>query len=292
MATSSRSDDAVRSLRDRFGWQTVAIYTLITTYMLVLLVPLGEMFLTTLQSEGAVMSRTVFPRPNEFTLDNYVRILTYDRYQMFMRNSLIISFGTTAFTLLCGIPAAYALSRFDLRGGKALLLIFLTTKMLPAVLILIPFFGLMWWLGLVDTHLGVILAHSVVALPLVIWLMKSYFDDIPRSLDDAAKMDGCSDLRILTKIILPLAKPGIAVSAFWAFVTSWNDYLFVSIISRSQETRTLAVGLQMFQDLHSTDWAGLMTGAVIMTIPLILLFSYLQDWIMEGISSTGTGGVQ
>jgi len=162
--------------------------------------------------------------------------------------------------------------------------------MLPYVLILIPFFLLMFTMGLINSHLGIIIAHTVIAAPLAIWLLKGYFDDIPESLDEAAKMDGCSQLDILVRVILPLSLPGIAVAGFYTFTISWNDFLLVSVLSQTSATRTLPFGLQLFQSQNQVAWHLVLTAATITMIPVIVLFTAVQQWVVKGLASGGMKG--
>jgi ABC-type glycerol-3-phosphate transport system permease component len=224
------------------------------------------------------------------TLSNYEVVLSDARFRQLFVNSVIISFSTTALTLLVGILGAYSLSRFTYPGRKSLLIAFLATKMLPPVLIIIPFFIMMWSLNLVNSYVGIILSHCVRALPLALWLLKGFFDDIPEALDEAARIDGCSHLSVLYHVIVPLAKPGIAVAAFYTFVTSWNDFLFVSVLSQNIATRTLPFGLYLFQSSNSINWGATLTAALLTAVPSIIFFALVQKYIVKGLASGGMHG--
>jgi multiple sugar transport system permease protein/arabinogalactan oligomer/maltooligosaccharide transport system permease protein len=189
------------------------------------------------------------------------------------------------------IVGAYSISRYDYPGSQHLVIGFVSSQMLPRVLILIPFFTVVLTLGILDTYRGIILAHSVVTIPFTIWLLKGYFDDIPQSLDEAAKLDGCSDLDVLFRVILPLSLPGLSVGFFYTFVLSWNDFLFVSMLSQSQGTRTLPFALFLFQNSNVVDWGATLTAAVITMAPVIVLFALVQRYIIEGLATGGSKGL-
>jgi len=183
--------------------RALAVYAVLGVFMLFLLLPVVYMVLATFTNRSFLYSSALIPSLSDLTLANYVNVLSTGAFQRYFVNSTIIASATTVLTLTVGTLAGYSLSRFEYPGRDSLLLAFLGTQMLPYVLILIPFFLLMFTLGLINSHLRIIIAHSVIATPLAIWLLKGYFDDIPESLDEAAKMDGCSQLDILVRVVLP-----------------------------------------------------------------------------------------
>lgn len=271
--------------------RAMAVYAMLGVFMSVLLVPVIYMVLVTFTGRQFLYSSQLIPALSDLTLNNYQQVLSRGAFQSYFLNSLIIATSTTVLTLTVGTFAGYSLSRFDYPGHDSLLVAFLGTQMLPYVLILIPFFLLMFTLNLINTHIGIIIAHSVIATPLATWLLKGYFDDIPESLDEAAKMDGCSQLDILVRVILPLSIPGIAVAGFYTFTISWNDFLLVSVLSQTAATRTLPLGLQLFQSQNQVAWHLVLTAAVVTMTPVILLFALVQKWVVEGLGSGGMKGV-
>ncbi|SFR89214.1 multiple sugar transport system permease protein/arabinogalactan oligomer / maltooligosaccharide transport system permease protein [Halomicrobium zhouii] len=270
--------------------RALAVYAALGVFMLFLLLPVLYMILATFTNQTFLYSSALLPSLSSLTIANYVNVLSTGAFQQYFVNSTIIATATTALTLSVGTLAAYSLSRFDYPGRGSLLLAFLGTQMLPYVLILIPFFLLMYTLDLINSHLGIIIAHSVIALPLAIWLLKGYFDDIPESLDEAAKMDGCSQLDVLARVILPLSLPGLAVAGFYTFTISWNDFLLVSVLSQTGATRTLPYGLQLFQSQNQVAWHLVLTAATITMVPVIVLFAAVQQWVVKGLASGGMKG--
>jgi len=270
--------------------RALGVYAVLGMYMAFLLLPVAYMVMATFTSPDFLYSTQLIPSLSDLTLDNYVTTLSRGQFQQYFINSMVIATATTALTLAVGTLAAYSLSRFDYPGKNVFLMTFLGTRMLPLVLILIPFYLLMFTLNLIDSYLGIIIAHSVGGIPLGTWLLKGYFDDIPESLDEAAKMDGCSQLDILVRIIIPMSLPGIAVAGFYTFILSWNDFLLVSILSQTASTRTLPFGLQLFQSQNSVAWELLLTAATVTMAPVVLLFALIQRWIVEGLASGGMKG--
>lgn len=295
-ATSTRDRTFVTRIdswlaEDMSPRRALGVYCVIAAYLTFLLLPVAYLVLATFTSTDFLYSPRLLPSLSELTIQNYVAVLNTGLFQQYFVNSMIIATSTTALTLAVGILAGYSLSRFDFPGRNTILLAFLSTQMLPLVLILIPFFLLMFSLHLVDSYIGIIIAHSVGGIPLGTWMLKGYFDDIPESLDEAAKMDGCSQLDILGRIIVPLSLPGIVVAGFYTFILSWNDFLLVSVLSQTAATRTLPFGLQLFQAQNTVAWELLLTAAVVTMVPVVLLFAAVQKWVVEGLASGGMKGM-
>lgn len=278
---------------DRYSRKYVLlVYGALTLYFLWFLVPVVWLGLSTIKEESIIRANRliIVPPLDKFSIGNWIEVVNNPIFQTLFINSMIIAVSVTVLTLVLGVLGAYSLSRFTYPGRHTLLVAFLATKMLPPVLILIPFFIMMSALSLIDTYLGIVLAHSVRALPLAMWLLKGFFDNIPEALDEAARIDGCSHLGVLGRVIVPLAKPGIAVAGFYTFVTSWNDFLFVSVISQSGGTRTLPFGLFLFRGANTINWGNTVTAATMTAIPSIVLFILVKQYIIEGLASGGMHG--
>lgn len=272
--------------------EAVLTYLGVGVYFIWFLVPVIWLLLSSFKTSDIIRAQhlIIIPEAVNFTLQHYVTVLSNGQFRLFFINSVIIALSTSALTLVVSVLGAYSLSRFSFPGRNAILITFLSTKMLPLVLILIPFFLMMFTLGLVNSYLGIILAHSVRALPLALWLLKGFFDEIPIALDESARIGGCSHFQVIYHIILPLALPGIAVAGFYTFVTSWNDFLFVSILSQGTGTRTLPYGLYLFRGTNSINWGQTITAATITTLPSIAIFALVQNHVIEGLASGGMHG--
>lgn len=269
----------------------VVVYAVLTLYFGFLLLPIFNLIVATFSEQTVMYSRQLLPSPEQFTLQHYVTVLTRGEFQQYAINSIVVATSTTVLTLVLGVFAAYALSKFEFPGRGPLLLGYLATQMLPWVLVLIPFFLVMSSLNLTNSYLGIILAHTAFALPFAVWLLKGYFDNIPDSLADAGKMDGCSQIDILWRIMLPLSLPGMTVAGFYTFVLSWNDYLAVSVLSQTASTRTLPFGLQLFQSQNQVNWGLVLTAAFLTMIPVIVLFALIQNRLVEGLADGGMKGM-
>ncbi|WP_206335603.1 carbohydrate ABC transporter permease [Natronolimnobius sp. AArcel1] len=270
--------------------KAATVYGLLFAYYIFLLVPIVWLMLSSFLTTSGLYSGELIPSIDEYTIANYERVLGDGLFQQYFLNSVIVAAATTLLTLVVAIPAAYSVSRFEYPGRDYVIIGLISSQMLPLVLVLLPLFTIMFRLNLVDSLMGLVIGHTVGALPFAVWLLKGFFDGIPEALDDAAMMDGCNRIQIMYKIIVPLSIPGIAVSAFYAFIASWNDYLFVSILSQSSGTRTLPMGLQLFQTANQVDWGAVTAAAVVTMIPVLLLFAFVQSWLVEGLSNTGTKG--
>jgi multiple sugar transport system permease protein len=247
------------------------------------------MLLTSLKQESTLFSpdRQFFPAV--VTLDNYLRLFVKTTFLSNLGHSLIVSSGTMLVGLSVSITAAYAFSRFRFPGRRALMLQFLLVNMFPIVLLIIPLFIIMKNLGLLDTHLGLILAHSTFSIPFATWMMISYFDAIPRSLDEAALVDGCTPVGAMFRVVIPLTVPGIIATGIYIFITSWNEYLYASMLA-GQKVRTLTVAIQTLVGEYEIAWGLLTAGGVVGALPVTLLFMLIQKRLVAGMTQGAVKG--
>ena len=208
--------------------------------------------------------------------------LPFSRYTL---NSLIVASSATILTLCVGSLAAFAFARFRFPGRKQILLVLLLSQMLPGASVIIPLFQLLKSAGLYDTHIGLILVHSAVLLPFVIWLLHGFFSGIPREVEDAALIDGCSRLQALRRVILPLALPGLGATALFAFLGSWNEFFFALILTTSDTTRTIPVGIGLFVGEFEDVWNQMSAAAVLFSIPPLVLFVAMRRTFIRGIAA-------
>lgn len=268
------------------------LFTLHLPMLAIVLFALGPylwMLLTSLKNESTLFSAERTFLPVVVTLENYVRLFQKTTFLNNLGHSLIVSSGTMLLGLSVSITAAYAFSRFRFPGRRALMLQFLLVNMFPIVLLIIPLFIIMKGLGLLDTHLGLILAHSTFSIPFATWMMISYFDAIPRSLDEAALVDGCSPLGAMFRVVLPLTVPGIIATGIYIFITSWNEYLYASILA-GQNVRTLTVAIQTLVGEYEIAWGLLTAGGVMGALPVTLLFMLIQKRLVAGMTQGAVKG--
>jgi multiple sugar transport system permease protein len=223
------------------------------------------------------------------TLDNYQEALFKGGFARALLNSVIVGAGATLLSLAAGSLAAYALARFRFRGSNVLAYAILMTRMFPPVIAGLPLFILFQNLGLVDTHLGLILAHTTFSLPFVVWMMRSFFFTIPPSLEEAAMVDGCSQLGALVRVTLPLAAPGLAATSIFALIGSWNDLFFALILSRTN-TPTLPVTAASFVTEQGVLWGQINAASVIIMAPIVVFTILMQKHLTRGLIAGGVKG--
>ena len=247
------------------------------------------MLLTSLRVESTLFApnRTLWPA--ELTPANYLRLFTRTSFAINLLHSVVVALGTVVVGLALSITAAYAFSRYRFPGRRALMLTFLLINMFPLILLIIPLFITMRVLGILDTHLALILAHSTFSIPFATWMMTSYFDAIPRSLDEAALVDGCTPIGALLKVVLPLALPGVIATGIYLFITSWNEYLYASVLA-GQDVRTLTVAVQTLIGEYEIAWGLLTAGGVVGALPVTVLFLFIQKRLIAGMTQGAVKG--
>jgi multiple sugar transport system permease protein len=251
--------------------------------------PMAWMLLTSIKSGFAAMQFPPQWLPNEPTLASYEKLLdpTNSVGQDFLRffwNSLFVSTTTTILAVIVAVPAAYAFSRFDFPGRKFLFFAVLLRNMFPAVIFLVPLFILMRLLGLVNTHGSLILTYLTFGLPLAIWLLKGFYDNIPYQLEQAARIDGATRFQAFLLIVMPLSVPGIIATAIYSFIGAWNEYIFAYTFLNRNEQLTLPVGIQRFFSENTTDFPGLMAASFMMSLPVVVLFLLLQRYFVRALT--------
>lgn len=261
------------------------VYFGLAVFYLFLLGPIAWLVLSSFRTSDSIQSGRLLPELSELTFSNYVEAFRLSNFPQLVGNSLFIATSVMLIVVFFGSLGAYGLSRFSLRGKPVLMLSALLPQFFPYVLVLVPFYVLMSNMSLVDTHLGLILTHTSITLPFALWMLTGYFNAIPRELDQAAAIDGCSRLAVLFRILYPIALPGLVVAGFFAFVVSWGDYLFVSILSQSNATQTLPLGLQTFMHSLEVKWGLITAGTIIAIVPTILFFSVVQRRLVAGLTA-------
>ncbi len=270
---SWRKHPAVRTVRK------VAFYTL----LLVLFFPFFFVFAWMI--EGAFKTQvqnTAIPPLLIFkpTLDNFHTVFSRNPMGRFLLNSAIVGFGATLLALIFGLPAAYGIARYK---QKRLPVAILVARIMPGISFLVPWFIMFSKVKLIGSYTALILAHLLVTLPMTIWLMIGFFEDIPKKLDEAALIDGCNPFQAFFRVSLPLTKPGIAASAILSFIFSWNNFLF-SLVLSSQQTRPLPVAVFSFISYTQIDWGGLNAAATIVTLPVLIMILFVQKHMVRGLT--------
>lgn len=228
--------------------------------------------------------------PTMPTLENYRTVLFESNIPRYFLNSVIISVGSTALALILAIFASYGFARFEFRGKPWLQSFVLIGQLLPTAAIIVPLFITLRVLGLVNTYWGLILVYMIITLPLATWMLTSYFKAIPVELEEAAIIDGASRLGVLFRITLPLSTPGIVAVLVYAFVTTWNEFIFALAFATDSSVKTLPIGLSEFSTEFNTDWGAVMAASLVMTVPIALLFLSMQKLFVGGLTAGATKG--
>ncbi|MDF0603159.1 carbohydrate ABC transporter permease [Psychromarinibacter sp. C21-152] len=258
--------------------------------LLVLAFTLGPylwMFLTSVTQQSQLF--TEGPSLWNATLENYARLFRTVGFAENLLDSFIISAGTVAVGLSLSVTAAYSFSRFNFRGKRILMLQFLLINMFPLVLLILPLFIFMRILGLLDTHLALIIANSTIAIPFSVWMMVSYMNGIPRSLDEAAMTDGCTRMQALRRVVLPLCLPGIIATAIYIFITAWNEYLYALTLG-GRNVRPITVAVQTLIGEYEVQWGLLTAGGIVGAMPATVLFLVVQKRLISGLTQGAVKG--
>ncbi len=270
---------------------TLSLVCMATLYPVLWVV---KMALTT--ADGMTLSVNPFPMPSEITLDNFSAVVGATDVQgrwLFGRqllNSLVVSGSTTLVGLALAVTAAYALSRFKFPGREAGMQGLLVTQMFPATLMLVPLYSILEKLSLLDSLTGLVLIYSTSSLPFCVWMLKGYFDTIPRELEEAAVMDGASHFQVFWRVVLPLTRPALAVTALFSFMTAWNEFILAATLLNDQTLFTLPVALQRFVGEYKVELGKFAAGALIVSAPVMALFFALQKHLVGGLTAGGVKG--
>ena len=223
--------------------------------------------------------------PRQFTLEYYRQLFDSSEYVQYLKNSYIIATGTTLWSLLLALLAAYGFSRYKVPGGRAILLAMLALYMMPGVSLVLPYFRISMSLHLYDTRLGLILAYSSFVLPMATWLLKGYMDSIPFDLEEAALVDGATRLGAMRRILLPLIAPGLVATGTMGFLSAWNEFFFAVVLTTSIKAQTLTVGIGRFFGQYNRDWNGIMALTTFASLPILLGFVLVQRWVVQGMTA-------
>jgi multiple sugar transport system permease protein len=275
--------------KKRIRGTDVAAWITLVALLLFSLVPMAWMLSTSLKTQFAALQLPPEWIPSNPTIEHYVRLVNpaNEMGQDFIRyfwNSIFVSTMTTLAAVAIAVPAGYAFSKFRFPGRQGFFIAVLIRNMFPAVVFLIPLFIMMRAVGLVDTHLALIITYLTFGLPLAIWLLKGFYDNIPTELEYAARIDGASRFQAFIRIIMPLSSPGIIATAIYAFIIAWNEYVYALTFLQSRELLTLPIGLQRFFSEYVTNWPGLMAASFVMSVPVVVIFLVLQRFFVQALT--------
>ena len=235
--------------------------------------------------------RAVVPWPEHVSAENFRSLFGEQPFARWLLNSVIVAGSTTVVGVFLACTAAYAFSRFRFAGRRAGLMTFLVSQMFPGTLMLIPLFIIIAkWLKLGSSFTSLILVYAVTAIPFCVWMMKGYFDTIPKELEESALIDGASQATIFFRIVLPLAKPAVAVTALFSFMTGWNEFIQAATFMNREDMYTVPVGLRFFVGGFSQQWGYFAAGSIVAAIPVMVLFMFLQKYLVSGLTAGAVKG--
>jgi multiple sugar transport system permease protein len=246
--------------------------------------PIAWTLLTSLKPNADIVAAQIQYIPLHPTFQNYAALWAQAGFPTMFFNSAVVTVLTVLACLAVGISGAYSLSRYRFRARGQILLFYLVIRMFPAVLLLLPIFIALRVLGLYDTHVGLALAYTAFLTPVSIWMLKGFFDSIPPELEDAARIDGCTRAGAILRVVLPLARPGVAATAVLIAISAWNEFLFALMLTTSQGIRTWPVGLQLMVGEYQLPWGLLTAGGIISIAPILLFFALVQRSLVRGLT--------
>lgn len=248
------------------------------------LFPITRIFTISLRPGNRLLSTSLDLIPDGATLENFRVLLTETHFLRWMLNSTFVALVVTLTGVALASTAGYALSRYKFLGRGPVLSGLLVTQMFPATMLLLPLYVVLIQLQLLNSYIGLIIIYTATALPFCVWQMKGYYDTIPYSLEEAARIDGCSPWQAFYKVIFPLAAPALVITALFSFMTAWNEFVVANVVLQDSELFTLPLGLKLFQGTMVTQWGLYAAGALIVSIPVVLLFLVLSRYLISGLT--------
>lgn len=262
-----------------------AMYALLGLLASLVLIPVLWMVSTAFKSYGETIAKPPRWVPQQISFEAFGRLWSEYPFGTYFKNSFVIVLFSMAVSVFASCLAGYGLTRFKFRGRNSLMTFILVTQMFPSVMLLVPFYSIIGKMHLLDTHLGLILVYISFTVPFCTWTMLGFFRALPLDLDEAARIDGCNSWQCFSRIILPLTLPGIASTSIYAFITSWNEYMFAFILTSRPEMKTLSVGIAEMNGFQQIRWNDMMAASLMASLPLILLFICLQKYFVSGLTS-------
>jgi multiple sugar transport system permease protein len=293
MAELTRVRSAPAAARPRRRGATaglVARYAVLIFTVVLSIFPLVWLVLTSLRTSDELFAVPVQLFPSTVTFDQYVTVFTEYEMADYVTNSVVVSLATVALVTVLALPCAYVLARFRLPGIKVVITVLLIMRMIPVIALAIPLFAVFSGIGLLDTVLGLVLTHAASKLPVAIWLLMAFIQDLPKEIEESAEIDGAGVIRKLVLVVAPLIGPGLAASAVLTFLFTWNDLLIALTLTSSEAAQTLPVGLTNFVTQFGIDWGPMSAAGVLMVVPTLLFVWFAQGYLVKGLVAGAVRG--
>lgn len=274
----------------RRRWSTLLVIVLVVLTLIVLLFPLYWMLVTALRPGNQLLSYPPRFFPTDLTLEAFRRVLGETLIFRWFLNSTIITVATMVIAVPISALAGYAMSRFRYAGVRETGYFLLVARMLPASLLIIPLYFIFVRLGLNDSYLAVIIANTTFVVPFGAWMLKGFFDSIPRELEDAAMIDGTTALGALARVVLPLSLPGLAATTVYCAIITWGEFVFASTLISGADRWTGPIGIASFNQQYLIQWSDIMAASLVFIVPVILFFAFLERYLVQGIAAGGVKG--
>jgi ABC-type glycerol-3-phosphate transport system permease component len=277
-------------MRNRKWYDFILLYGFISFLLFFVLFPFMQMLSTSLKRPDELF--TIPPRwiPKHISFENFAQALKYKQFIGYFMNSLIISIITCVLVIVISVLATYAFTRLEFRGRRLLLTMILFSQMFCMSAIIIPLYKIMGSFGLLNSFPGLIIAYLAFTVPVAIWLLRGFLLHLPADMEEAAMMDGASQIQAFLRVVLPLLRPGIGATAAYVFFLTWQEFLFALVFMTEQKFRTLPVGIMDFQGQYETNWGTMMAASVLISIPVFLLFTLIQRQLIAGLTEGATKG--
>lgn len=266
--------------------RSIGLYALIIATCAILVFPIYWLVVTALSEPSQLRQLPPSFWPAEPRWGVFGQIMAERPILLWLGNSALAAIGAVAISMVVSVLAGYSLSRFRVRGGQSLGLFILTAKMLPATLLVIPLFGIFRNLELIGSLWSIILAHATLIIPFTTWMLKGYFDTIPRELEQAAMVDGCSPLGAMVRVILPVSAPGLAATALYGFVLSWSDYAYArTFLTNAQGNWTANLGITTMKGEYISNWSDISAASILVALPILAIYLFLERYLVGGLTA-------
>ncbi len=268
----------------------IAMVLLLVFFFVLAVFPIYWIIITSLKPAAETVSVPIQYWPQNITLQNYADVFRLTMFPTFFKNSLVVSVTSGLLTVVLSVMAAYPLARFAFRGKRLTMMLFLITQMIPTIVMIVPLFILFNKIGLINTLGGLIVPYTVTAIPFCSLMMMGFFKQVPVSLEEAAMVDGCGRVSALVRVVMPVVMPGVAATFVFAFIAAWNELFFSIMFINSEAKKTIPAGISIFIQKVEVNWAMMTAAAVIAMVPVLVLFLFIQKYLVQGLSAGAVKG--